>query len=84
LDATTIRLETYAKQPQSVLVSLNVQVVYEHQPVTSPLVIVEGNGPTLFGRYWFNAIKLNWAITPELQVCMIFAQIRGVVSAWFG
>ena len=60
LGATTIRLQTYAKQPLAVLGSLDVQVVYEQQKVTLPLIIVEGNGPTLFGRNWFNVIKLNW------------------------
>ena len=60
LGATTIRLQTYAKQPLAVLGSLDVQVVYEQEKVTLPLIIVEGNGPTLFGRNWFNVIKVNW------------------------
>ena len=50
LGATTIRLETYSKQPLAVLGSLDVQVVHEQQKVTLPLIIVEGNGPALFGR----------------------------------
>ena len=40
--------------------SLDVEVVYEQQKVTIPLIIVEGIGPTLFGRNWFNVIKLDW------------------------
>ena len=49
-------------------------MVYEQQKVvTLPLIIVEGNGPTLFGRNWFNVIKLNWpSIHYTRQVCRTY------------
>ena len=61
LDSSPIRLQTYSKQPLTVVGSLSVVVEYESQKVTLPLVVVEGSGPMLMGRNWLNAIKLNWA-----------------------
>lgn len=61
LSTTAIRFETYAKQPLVVVGSLEAIVVYKEQKVTLPLVIVKGNGPTLFGCNWFSVIHLNWA-----------------------
>ncbi len=47
--------------------SFDVEVVYDNKKVTLPLVVVQGNGPLLFGRNWLNAIKLTFTI-PKLQV----------------
>jgi len=41
----------------TVVGSVVVQVVYEGQ---LPLIVVKGNGPTLLGRNWLKAIRLNW------------------------
>ena len=37
-----------------------VQVYYEGQMATLPLVVVEGNGPTLLGRNWLGSIRIDW------------------------
>ena len=34
--------------------------MYEGQQAQLPLVVVKGNGPTLLGRNWLKAIRLNW------------------------
>ena len=36
------------------------QVVYEGQTTTLPLVVVKWGGPTLLGRNWLSKIRLNW------------------------
>ena len=40
--------------------STEVQVFYEGQTTTLPLVVVKGDGPTLLGRNWLSKIRLNW------------------------
>ena len=72
LRVSAIRLETYSKQSLVVLGSLEVQVAYESQVETLPLVVVKGEGPTLFGRNWLKVIKINWSkihytLAPGLQ-----------------
>ena len=40
--------------------SIDVAVEYQEQTARLPLVIVEGNGPTLLGRNWLKHIRLDW------------------------
>ena len=61
LKETTIRLQTYSKEPISVVGVTDVQIAYEGQTATLPLVIVKGEGPTLLGRNWLSQIRLNWS-----------------------
>ncbi len=35
-------------------------VVYKDQMKSLPLVVVDGEGPSLFGRDWLAHFKLNW------------------------
>ena len=37
-----------------------VQVEYERQKFRLPLIVVDGQGPPLFGRNWLKKIQLNW------------------------
>ena len=72
LSASNIRLQTYSKEPIKVVGTVDVQVSYENQSAVLPLVVVKGEGPTLFGRNWLEKIKLNWhsihyTLTPGLQ-----------------
>ena len=55
---------------------------YENQNVTLPLVIVRGNGPTLFGRSWLRVIKLNWSKIYYLQAPGL-QEVLGKYSAVF-
>lgn len=61
LKETTIRLQTYSKEPIAVVGVTDVQVAYEGQTATLPLVVVKGGGPTLLGRNWLSHIRLNWS-----------------------
>ena len=73
LSTSTIRLQTYSKEPITVVGSTDVQVVYQGQTAILPLVVVKGDGPTLLGRNWLTKIKLNWdkIITCRAPSCMI-------------
>ena len=48
-----------------------VEVVYEKQKEKLPLIVVEGNGPTLFGRDWLTHFTLNWKKIHLLQPSLV-------------
>ena len=60
LQPTEVQLRTYSGERISVLGSLEVEVEYESQVATLPLLVVKGNGPCLLGRNWMAVIRLNW------------------------
>ena len=67
LNTSIIRLETYTITVEG---GTEMQVVYEGQTTTLPLVIVKEDGPTLWGRNWLSKMRLNWRekrISPGLQ-----------------
>ena len=43
------------------------EVCYKQQKLTLPLVVVEGNGPCLFGRQWLEKLRLNWQSTNSVR-----------------
>ncbi|XP_064396342.1 uncharacterized protein K02A2.6-like [Halichondria panicea] len=55
-----VRLQTYLGEPISVVGSVVVKVEYGGQTADLPLIVVKGNGPTLLGRNWLKAIRLDW------------------------
>ena len=50
----------YSGERIPVLGSLEVEVEYESQMATLPLLVVKGNRPCLLGRNWMAVIRLNW------------------------
>ncbi len=44
----------------TVMGTTNVRVTYEGQDISLPLLVTEGNGPSLIGRNWLMNLKLNW------------------------
>ena len=61
LRASQVRLRTYTGETMSVLGEMIVSVKYEDQLSKSlMLIVVNGDGPTLFGRNWLEHIRLNW------------------------
>ena len=51
-----------------------VTVAYRDQVATLPLLVVEGSGPSLFGRNWLRKIQLDWSevkkVTMELETVL--------------
>ena len=60
LEVSNVRLQIYSKEPLSVVGARNVQVNYEGQRATLPLIVVKGDGPTLLGRDWLASIRIDW------------------------
>ena len=54
-------LKTYSGERLKVVGEISAIVEYDGQPKQElPLVVVEGHGPTLFGRNWLAKIRLDW------------------------
>ena len=60
LQPSKVILRTYTAVCVGVVGTLPVRVVYGEQKQDLSLVIVNGNGPALFGRDWLSSIKLKW------------------------
>ena len=56
----TVKLHSYSGEPIKVCGATQVQVEHHKQTLTLPLVVTEGNGPTLLGRNWLEALRLDW------------------------
>ena len=52
--------QTYSKDPITVVGSTDVNIVYQGQTTTQPMVVIKGDGPTLLRRNWLTNIRLNW------------------------
>ena len=53
-------LKTYTDEPMHIMGQLNVHVTHNMQMVPLVLVVVAGEGPSLFGRNWLKYIQLDW------------------------
>ena len=60
LHPSQVVLRTYTTEKAAVVGVLPVHVVYEGQEHNLSLVIVQGNGPALFGQEWLAKIRLSW------------------------
>ena len=60
LRLTTVKLSMYTGEPIPVIGTTNVQVEHHGQVATLPLIVTHGQGPSLLGRDWLSALKLNW------------------------
>ena len=61
LQSTEARLRTYTGESLPVLGSITVTVHHNNQQKTLPLLIVQGEGPSLLGRDWLEHLQLDWA-----------------------
>lgn len=55
-----VKLETYTGDPVKVIGATFVRVRYKQQCRKLPLVVVQGDGPSLLGRGWLEEISLDW------------------------
>ena len=59
LQPSAIILKTYSGEQLKVLGQAQVKVTYKTQEVEAPLIVVAGEGPTLFGRNWLHVLQLD-------------------------
>ena len=67
LKPSTVRLTSYSGHEIKVLGTVDVEVSYEGVQKVLPLLIVEGNGPSLFGHNWLMHFQLNWQSIQQVQ-----------------
>ena len=60
LSRSTLRLRTYTGEPMPVVGEMEVKVRYGSQRDVLSLAVVEGDGPSLFGRDWLGHVTLDW------------------------
>ena len=62
------KLRTYTGEQIDVLGTILTNVQFKQQQETLPLLVVEGDGPSLLGRDWLYKIKLDWHELYHTQV----------------
>ena len=95
LSNTDMVLKTYTEQTMPVVGELNVTVRYGTQTKQLRLVVVSGDGPSLLGRNWLKALRLDWqrigrvagGNTPDLDTLLdkhkaIFKDELGIVKTY--
>ena len=60
VDPSTVRLCSYSGEAIPVVGKAEVTISYKKQVAKVPLVVVKGEGPSLFGRNWLEQIRLDW------------------------
>ena len=60
LQPTSTKLHSYSGETIKVMGQVEVEVNYGAQTVKLPLIVISGDGPSLFGRDWMTKIQLNW------------------------
>ena len=72
IQPSNITLCTYLGKELPVLGKAEVEVQYESQKASLPLIAIQGQGASLFGHNWLSNIQLNWptihSITPDHSV----------------
>jgi hypothetical protein len=61
LHKSEVMLKACTEEPMQVVDNLHVRVDYGRQQAKLVLVVVGGDGPSLFGRNWLNYIRLDWS-----------------------
>ena len=67
LQETTLKLRTYTGETLQIHGAITVDVTYNDQTVTLPLLVVEGTRPSLVGRDWLTKIRLDWGNICNIQ-----------------
>jgi len=60
MEPSKVRLCSYSGEPIPVAGEVIITVSYKQQQAKVPLVIVQGVGPSLFGRNWLEHFHLDW------------------------
>ena len=64
-------LTTYTGEPINVRGWAEVNITYKDQRARLPIFVVAGEGPSLLGRNWLGAIRLDWRDICNVQIMSI-------------
>ena len=53
-------LRTYTGEPLQTIGTCDVEIIHKKLQYTLPLLVVQGQGPSLIGRDWLSVIQLDW------------------------
>ena len=73
LSPSAVRLRTYSGEALTVLGTVDVHVQYKEQTAKLPLLVVQGKGPSLFGRNWLQQFHLDWQEIHQLRESSLLA-----------
>ena len=60
LRKSSLTLKTYTDEKMDIVGQLNARVKYGDQEEKLVLIVVGGQGPSLFGRNWLKYLRLDW------------------------
>ena len=63
LQSSSVKLKTYSNEQLRVVGQFEAEIKYSDQ------IVVEGNGPSLFGRDWLLQFRLNWKQIHSVHKC---------------
>ena len=81
IQSSDLTLRTYLGKELPVLGTVHVTVGYESQKASLPLVIVKGQGASLFGRNWLDHIRLDWLSINAVQTD---TAVQGIIDTYPG
>ena len=83
LKPTNVSLRMYTGEPLLVIGMLDVEVTYGPQQATLPIIVVQGKGPSLFGRNWMEVIRLNWSNINHVTTKLFLDRIISICPVHF-
>ena len=89
LQASPVKLRTYADKPLQNLGSISVPVKHNSQEMQLPVLVVAGNDPNLLGRDWLEKLQINWKAIDHLrgareEVSQLCSEFAGVFQSGLG
>ena len=90
LQPTAVKLRTYSGEQLNIKGVITVEVQYNGQSESLPLIVANGQGPSLLGRDWLTKICLDWTQLCNNHVCYslslqgIFADYSSVFDTELG
>ena len=67
LKRTNTVLKTFSGEQLQPIGSADVKVQYKSQSVILPILVLEGEGPDLFGRNWLKHIRIEWQSMHQVE-----------------
>ena len=83
LQNSDTKLKTYSGEEIVVQGTLQVDIVCNEQHANASLLVVEGNGPNLFGRDLLHKIKLNWEAINSIKSSELYEPLLEKYKALF-